>query len=468
MVGTLGKKVSDVVINIDGSATGAVAAIATTEGALGGLGGVATATAATMASALAVATAGLSILFGAAVAVVAAVGLITDKSEEHNKILQKTASILGTNGAAYSDNADAINSNVESLSALTGITENELLTSMNKLLTAQISVSDAFRMNKVAADLAYTADIDMAGASDIVKQALMGKVDGLGDYGFVLDATATKEQIISDILEQQPNILSDAADAQGSLTVQNQKLSESLGNFAERLGNMVTPMVIDSVTAINEWGDAGGWDKVMGAIKGVMVVFIGLYEVVNFYNQAVQASSRVMITFAKDYAIIKQLTSGLIDAAEATRLFNENTENLATGLVKDYNDFMQPIQYLKDMINETGSAINDNTNINRNGVADFVDGEAEKQAALEETAATMNRISIEQMRASYYQEKGGYVSPNGEVISGTGEQMTGQAYGARPVVEVAVDTKTMEELLMEMNRKLSTIASKGSGFSAGV
>ena len=399
----LGTKISDVVINIEGNATSAVAAVAVTEGAMTSLSTVAAATGASLATSMAVATAGLSVLIGAAIGAAAFIGNITAQSEEQNTILQKTASILATTGISYADNADEIDANIESLSNLTGITENEVLMSYNKLLTAQISVSDGFRLNKLAADLAYTADIDLAGASDIVKQAIMGNVDGLGDYGFILDGTASKTEIINDIFAQESNILADSADAADSLTTQNSRLYDSFGDIVERVGNMLTPIIMDSVTALNDWGDAGGWEKVMGGIKGVAVLAVAAYESVNFFSQSLQMAIKISTMFVKDSLVLAELAAGTIDAADATERFTQNSIDLKEGLIKDANDFINPIKLMNDMINETGRSIDATKNKNEE-LRESLSGDLELPS------------NIEEFRAAYLQDMGFSVSADGEKI----------------------------------------------------
>jgi len=233
-------------------------------------------------------------LSGAAVAKsIALLGDAVRASREEEVGITRLATAVDNAGLSWREHGAAIERIIQARQRL-AYSDGALRDSLSILVAQTGSVTDALRLQLLAADVARGKNIDLATASELVGKVAQGNTAVLTRYGIVLDKNATAQEALAALQARfGGQAEAYAATAQGSAD----RLATAWENAVESVGGAVggvLPIVANAATAWSGFGRegivaAGAVATFARAGKGTVPVLTGLRTAVTLLGGALKA-----------------------------------------------------------------------------------------------------------------------------------------------------------------------------------
>jgi hypothetical protein len=464
----IGKTVSDVIINIKGNAAGAMAAMATAEAGLYGFANVGKIVAAQLASSAAVATAGLSLLIGGAIALGYSIKNAVSASAEEQVVGQRTAALLASKGIAYEELAISIDKVLKKQEAMTTYNDTDLQTSLNNILRMNVSLADAYELNVVAANLAYTADINLVSASQLISKAISGRTSSIEQYGFDLEGLTEQEEIYQAILEQAPDVLAEASAGQNTMAGQMDQLSNQISNIAEAFGAEFLPMILGGTKKLTSFIIDN-----MDTIAVIMDIVAGSIKIVyaNFKNgfTTIVVLTKLLIALGEAFMAVAAGSAGSVDGFKE---YMKKSKETMLSIGDDVNSLRDTWKDAFDTMKGTNNTIIDSNTELKNSYDEATEAANNNAQDVLDNIAKLNEAfgdkSIEKQRQEYYNSLGVYVSSSGELLTGpagaagtVATEMTKEVDGKNKTYGVGRSAEdVMAEIYAKQEETKSTVGAK--------
>lgn len=179
---------------------------------------------------------------GAAVAGVGAlaVGLkrSVDSAMEAERVQASLAAQMRASGLSMDQNREAIDKTVGSLSRMSGIDDEALVSAFTRLVRSTGDVKKAQEQMALVADMARAKQMDVGAAADVVGKAIDGNVGILKRYGVEIEKGAT----VTEALGQAQQAFAGQAKAYGDTTAGAQdRVKVAMENVQETIGAKLLP-----------------------------------------------------------------------------------------------------------------------------------------------------------------------------------------------------------------------------------
>lgn len=179
---------------------------------------------------------------GAAVAGVGAlaVGLkrSVDSAMEAERVQASLAAQMRASGLSMDQNREAIDKTVGSLSRMSGIDDEALVSAFTRLVRSTGDVKKAQEQMALVADMARAKQMDVGAAADVVGKAIDGNVGILKRYGVEIEKGATVQQALA----AAQTAFAGQAEAYGRTTAGAQdRVKVAMENVQETIGAKLLP-----------------------------------------------------------------------------------------------------------------------------------------------------------------------------------------------------------------------------------
>lgn len=158
--------------------------------------------------------------------------------------LSGAVNAAGINFENVSDIIDQFNND---LALLAGTSDENVSKSFQRMIGVTKDVQSAMNATTLAADIAKARNIELADASRVVEQAMIGNLRGLKQLGIQLEDDATATEALVALQEKFGNGLE--ANAETYATVSG-RFQESVGRFQESVGNLLLPALTKTLEAL--------------------------------------------------------------------------------------------------------------------------------------------------------------------------------------------------------------------------
>jgi hypothetical protein len=191
-------------------------------------------------------------------------------------------------GGSWDEASEAIERFVQIETLASGYTGLELVTSMNKLVTAGNSVSDSMQIMSVATEVARSKHMELGEAVQLIIDAEAGRGRGLEKVDLNLKTVIDSHGKLSDVLKilhkDTQGATSDANDA----TLQQARLHAQIEQTSEAIGKDLLPYMAGfSATLV------GGLENAIDFGKGIVQSFESVIDAAKAAGLAVKALSEV-------------------------------------------------------------------------------------------------------------------------------------------------------------------------------
>jgi len=326
-----------------------------------------------MASSLALATAGITVLIGGAIALAGAIKDVMGASIEDQEATSKTIALLEQQGIAWDDVGDSVLSYIEDIEALTTIGDTELQTSFNELITSGMSVQEALDGMSAAAAIANGSEMSLSAATKALGKEFTTGTSRLKDYGIEADSYAS-------ILGQVTDKMGDGSQASETLSGKWKLLSNELMNNLKPLGEAMIPILTSLMEGLI-WGTKTVLPPLIYNLKMMLLPIKGL------------------ITYMKILSVVAQAAWEALNGnfTESKRLLNDVIE-LETAYVNEIKNTILNIEKKTDAIKASGTALRENAEIS-----------AEADAAIGTTSASVGTADASE--TPYTTSSGNIIDP---------------------------------------------------------
>jgi len=291
-----------------------------------------------MASSLALATGGITVLIGGALALAGAIKDVMGASVEDQEATSKTIALLEQQGVAWDDVGDSVLSYIEDIEALTTIGDTELQTSFNELITSGMSVQEALDGMSAAAAIANGSEMSLSAATTALGKEFTTGTSRLKNYGIEADSYAS-------ILDQVNDTMGDGSQASETLGGKWKVLSNELMNNLKPLGEAMIPVLTTLMNTLI-WG-----------AKNVMPPLIYSLKIITLPIKALITGLKVLSVVAQ--AAWEALNGNFI---ESKRLLNE-TIAMEIAYANEIKNTILNREKETDAIKASGVALRENAEI---------------------------------------------------------------------------------------------------------
>lgn len=181
---------------------------------------------------------------------------------------RQTESMLKSQGIMWGSVKDEVADYIDELERLTSYGDTDLQMAFNRMISAGLGYKNAMESMNMVTDIAYTLDISVVAAADLVSKAYNGRGSSLARYGIILDSTLEKEEALIAVSERVNATMADAEDRTETLEGKTESLANIVDDFQGNLGREVIPELTSFSGALVEAG--GGADE-LGTFLGRLV-----------------------------------------------------------------------------------------------------------------------------------------------------------------------------------------------------
>ena len=181
---------------------------------------------------------------------------------------RQTESMLKSQGIMWSSVKDEVAGYIDELEALTAYGDTDLQMAFNRMSSSGMGYTETMESMKMVTDIAYTKNIDLVSAADLVAKAYNGQGSALKRYGIVLEEGLTGLEAVLDMQEKVNKSFADAADRTESLEGKTENLANIYDDFAGNLGREVIPELSDFANLLG--GSAKGAEE-LGTFLGRLI-----------------------------------------------------------------------------------------------------------------------------------------------------------------------------------------------------
>ena len=179
------------------------------------------------------------------------IGDIIKQGMEAEQVWNDVAASLKRHGLAVGDNLNIVKDFAKQMQNTTGISDEVIGTSIQKLVDYGNDLKTSFNLVKTASDLAAGGHVDMMSAIDLVGKASVGYTATLARYGIIIDDSIPKSEKFAAAIEQINQRFGGAAAARMETTAgQLALLTEKFGDLQESIGAVALGPLSDGMRGL--------------------------------------------------------------------------------------------------------------------------------------------------------------------------------------------------------------------------
>lgn len=228
MVGALGAK--DILIQLKGDTKNFKGAMSDADKSMGSLTKSVKAYGPAMAAGLAVGTA-------------AFVGLSVKMAAAEEVVNRQTESMLKSQGIMWSEVKGEVTDYINELERLTAYGDTDLQMAFNRMSSSGLNYAETMESMKMVTDIAYTRNIDLVAAADLVAKAYNGQGSALKRYGIIVENGVAGLEALNAVQIEVDKNFADASDRTETLEGKMGLLTDATDDFKEAVGEpMLGPL----------------------------------------------------------------------------------------------------------------------------------------------------------------------------------------------------------------------------------
>ena len=181
---------------------------------------------------------------------------------------RQTESMLKSQGIMWGEVKGEVSDYLNELEALTAYGDTDLQMAFNRMSSSGLEYKEVMESMKMVTDIAYTRNIDLVAAADLVSKAYNGQGSALKRYGIILEDGLIGLEALNAMQIEVNSNFADAADRTETLEGKMSRLNEISDDFFEGLGNELIPAVTDLA------------DEFVGAAGGAEDLGIGIGKII--------------------------------------------------------------------------------------------------------------------------------------------------------------------------------------------
>ncbi|MCK5616147.1 hypothetical protein KAR91_80530 [Candidatus Pacearchaeota archaeon] len=196
---------------------------------------------------------------GLAVGAAAFIGLSVKMAAAEEVVNRQTESMLKSQGIMWSSVKGEVTDYINELERLTAYGDTDLQMAFNRMSSSGLNYKETMESMKTVTDIAYTRNIDLVAAADLVSKAYNGQGSALKRYGIIVENGVTGLEALNAVQSEVNANFADAADRTETLEGKMDSLNTMKDDFMEGLGNELIPEVTHLGTELIKAG--GGADE---------------------------------------------------------------------------------------------------------------------------------------------------------------------------------------------------------------
>lgn len=156
---------------------------------------------------------------------------------------RQTESMLKSQGIMWSGVKSEVTDYINELERLTAYGDTDLQMAFNRMISSGISYKNAMESMNMVTDIAYTRDMDLVAAADLVSKAYNGQASSLKRYGIVVAEGVTGLEALNAVQVEVNKSFADADDRTESLSGKMESLKNNMDDTKEALGAELIPEI---------------------------------------------------------------------------------------------------------------------------------------------------------------------------------------------------------------------------------
>lgn len=209
------------------------------------------------------AAAGVGGIYG----VVTALRSVTTAAKESELVTGQTKLAVEAAGQSWTRYQKQIENVIRAQSRL-GFDDEKLMKTFSAFVTRTKDVSEALRLNALAADVARGRYIDLEQAAQIVLKASLGQSGALRRMGIDVDKNAKATELLARLTEAYGKR---AEGAMGTATAATERMNVAIENAREVIGAGLTPIIADLANKVSDYlDDAGRQEELQRRVNAVV------------------------------------------------------------------------------------------------------------------------------------------------------------------------------------------------------
>lgn len=156
---------------------------------------------------------------------------------------RQTESMLKSQGVMWSEVKGDVTDYINELERLTAYGDTDLQMAFNRMSSSGLEFNEVMKSMDMVTDIAYTRNIDLVAAADLVSKAYNGQGSALKRYGIILENGLTGMEALNAMQVEVNDNFSDAADRTETLEGKMDSLTDATDDFKEAVGEpMLEPL----------------------------------------------------------------------------------------------------------------------------------------------------------------------------------------------------------------------------------
>jgi hypothetical protein len=189
--------------------------------------------------------------------------------------MAKVAKMVDNAGFSWDKHREKIDRVIQAQSRLSGLDDEELAESFGNMVRTTGNLNEAFKLNALAADIARTKGMQLAGAQSLIARVYNDSFTGVKRLGIAVEEGATKQEVLADLQAK----FAGQAKAYGETTAGSvDRASVAWENLLEVLGARLLPIITKVATGFLNLVDKTG--ELSGPIKQVSGVVRNAYDAI--------------------------------------------------------------------------------------------------------------------------------------------------------------------------------------------
>lgn len=178
-----------------------------------------------------------------AVGTAALIGMTVKMAAAEEVVNRQTESMLKSQGIMWSEVKGEVTDYINELERLTAYGDTDLQMAFNRMSSSGMGYTATMESMKMVTDIAYTKDMDLVAAADLVAKAYNGQASSLKRYGIVVENGLTGLEALNAVQAEVSKNFADAADRTETLEGKMELLTDATDDFKEAMGaELLEPM----------------------------------------------------------------------------------------------------------------------------------------------------------------------------------------------------------------------------------
>lgn len=221
-----------------------------------------------------VAKVGPAMIAAFAVGTAAFVGLSVKMAAEEEAVNRQTESMLKSQGIMWSAVKGEVADYLNELEELTAYGDTDLQLAFNAMSSAGMDYASVMKSMSMVTDIAYTRNISLVSAADLVSKAFNGQGSSLKRYGLVIEDGISGLEALNAVQVEVNENFADATDRTDTLEGSMSALKNTSDDFMEALGDELIPEVTMFTDSL--YNASGGADELATFLGRVVAMPIKL------------------------------------------------------------------------------------------------------------------------------------------------------------------------------------------------